>query len=84
LRPILMTTATTVLAMLPLVIGFGDGAETQASMATVVAFGLTLSTLVTLVLIPVVFTLLDDWMSSIKKRFKRTPASQETGTTASL
>ena len=71
LRPILMTTATTVLAMLPLVIGFGDGAETQASMATVVAFGLTLSTLVTLVLIPVVYTLLDGWMNGIKKRFKR-------------
>ncbi|MFD0695874.1 efflux RND transporter permease subunit [Paenibacillus sp. GCM10027628] len=85
LRPILMTTATTVLAMLPLVIGFGEGAETQASMATVVAFGLTFSTLVTLVLIPVVYTLFDGWSNIIKKRFKRTPAaSQEPGTTASL
>jgi HAE1 family hydrophobic/amphiphilic exporter-1 len=80
-----MTTATTVLAMLPLVIGFGDGAETQASMATVVAFGLTLSTLVTLVLIPVVYTLLDGWMNGIKKKFKRNPsAPQEPGTSVSL
>ncbi|UJF31316.1 efflux RND transporter permease subunit [Paenibacillus hexagrammi] len=84
LRPILMTTATTVLAMLPLVIGFGEGAETQASMATVVAFGLSLSTLVTLVLIPVVYTLLDGWMDGVKKRFKRKPAAiQDSGATAS-
>lgn len=83
LRPILMTTATTVLAMVPLVIGFGEGAETQASMATVVAFGLTLSTLVTLVLIPVVYTLLDSWKDGITKRFKRKPAiAQEQGTIA--
>jgi HAE1 family hydrophobic/amphiphilic exporter-1 len=85
LRPILMTTATTVLAMLPLVIGFGEGAETQASMATVVAFGLTFSTLVTLLLVPVVYTLFDGWMNGIKKRFKRTPAaSHESGSTALL
>jgi HAE1 family hydrophobic/amphiphilic exporter-1 len=85
LRPILMTTGTTVLAMLPLVIGFGEGAETQASMATVVAFGLTLSTMVTLVLVPVVFTLMDGFFTRIKRRFKRTPGTGEpTGTTVSL
>ncbi|MCZ8511106.1 efflux RND transporter permease subunit [Paenibacillus filicis] len=71
LRPILMTTATTVLAMMPLVIGFGEGAESQAPMATVVSFGLTLSTMVTLVLVPVVYTLLDGAMGSIKRRFKK-------------
>jgi HAE1 family hydrophobic/amphiphilic exporter-1 len=70
LRPILMTTGTTVLAMLPLVIGFGEGAETQASMATVVAFGLVLSTMITLVLVPVVFTLLDGAAGSLKRRFR--------------
>jgi len=57
LRPILMTTCTTVLAMLPLMLGRGEGAETQAPMATVVVFGLTVSTLVTLVLVPVVYTI---------------------------
>lgn len=71
LRPILMTTATTVLAMLPLVIGFGEGAESQAPMATVVAFGLTLSTMVTLVLVPVVYTLLDGAAHAIRRRFKK-------------
>ncbi|OXM86177.1 efflux RND transporter permease subunit [Paenibacillus rigui] len=71
LRPILMTTATTVLAMLPLVIGFGEGAEAQASMATVVAFGLTLSTMVTLLLVPVVYMLMDGLMDVLKSKWKR-------------
>ncbi|MCS7461685.1 efflux RND transporter permease subunit [Paenibacillus doosanensis] len=71
LRPILMTTATTVLAMLPLVIGFGEGAEAQASMATVVAFGLTLSTMVTLLLVPVVYTLMDGMMDFFRSKLKR-------------
>lgn len=73
LRPILMTTGTTVLAMLPLVIGFGEGAETQASMATVVAFGLILSTMITLVLVPVVYSLMDGAGRRLKRRFKRGP-----------
>ncbi|CAB3395508.1 efflux RND transporter permease subunit [Kyrpidia spormannii] len=71
LRPILMTTATTVLAMLPLVIGYGEGAEAQAPMATVVAFGLTFSTLVTLVLVPVVYTLFDDFGHWLRRRVGR-------------
>lgn len=71
LRPILMTTATTVLAMVPLVIGFGEGAEAQASMATVVAFGLTLSTVVTLVLVPVVYMLMDGMVYAIRAGRKR-------------
>lgn len=71
LRPILMTTATTVLAMLPLVIGFGEGAEAQASMATVVAFGLTLSTMVTLLLVPVVYMLMDGFVEIVKSKWKR-------------
>jgi HAE1 family hydrophobic/amphiphilic exporter-1 len=71
LRPILMTTATTVLAMVPLVIASGEGAEAQASMATVVAFGLTISTMVTLLLVPVVYTLLDGVMDFIRSKWKR-------------
>ncbi|TDF96793.1 efflux RND transporter permease subunit [Paenibacillus piri] len=71
LRPILMTTATTVLAMLPLVIGFGEGAEAQASMATVVAFGLTLSTMITLLLVPVVYTLMDGLKDRLQRYWKK-------------
>jgi HAE1 family hydrophobic/amphiphilic exporter-1 len=55
LRPILMTTLTTALGLLPLAIGLGAGAEIQASLARVVIGGLTASMLVTLVLIPVVY-----------------------------
>ena len=56
LRPILMTTTTTVLGLAPLALGIGTGAEIQASLARVVIGGLLASTLVTLVLIPVVYT----------------------------
>jgi HAE1 family hydrophobic/amphiphilic exporter-1 len=55
LRPIVMTTATTMLALLPLSFGIGDGGEIQAALARVVIGGLTASTLITLVLIPVVY-----------------------------
>jgi hydrophobic/amphiphilic exporter-1 (mainly G- bacteria), HAE1 family len=56
LRPILMTTGTTVLGLLPLAVGLGTGAEIQAPLARVVIGGLLASTLVTLVLIPVAYT----------------------------
>ncbi|MTI81153.1 MAG: efflux RND transporter permease subunit [Firmicutes bacterium] len=69
LRPILMTTLTTVLALMPLVFGKGDGAEGWAPMAVVVAFGLTISTLITLVLVPVVYTLFDDLGNKLKGIF---------------
>ena len=55
LRPILMTTTTTVLGLMPLAIGVGTGAEIQAALARVVIGGLLASTLITLVLIPAVY-----------------------------
>lgn len=59
LRPILMTTSTTVLGMLPLALGIGEGGELQTPLAVVVIGGLLTSTLVTLVLIPVGYLLLE-------------------------
>ncbi|UCD36847.1 MAG: efflux RND transporter permease subunit [Fidelibacterota bacterium] len=59
LRPILMTTLTTVLGLLPLAMGLGEGAEVRAPMAITVIGGLTISTLLTLVVIPVMYTVLD-------------------------
>jgi len=59
LRPILMTTSTTVLGLLPMALGFGEGAEVRAPMAVTVIGGLLVSTLLTLVVIPVVYSLLD-------------------------
>jgi len=57
LRPILMTTLTTVLALVPLALGIGEGADAQAPLARAVVGGLTGATLITLLLIPVVFSL---------------------------
>ena len=59
LRPILMTTLTTVLGLLPMAIGFGEGSELRTPMAITVIGGLLVSTLLTLVVIPVVYSLLD-------------------------
>jgi HAE1 family hydrophobic/amphiphilic exporter-1 len=57
LRPILMTTLTTILALLPLSLGIGEGADAQAPLARAVIGGLSASTLITLVLIPAVYLL---------------------------
>ncbi|QXM05634.1 efflux RND transporter permease subunit [Crassaminicella indica] len=69
-RPILMTTLTTVLGLMPLALGIGEGASTQAPMATVVVGGLLLSTVLTLAFIPVVYTVFDDILIKIKSKFK--------------
>jgi len=60
LRPILMTTLATICGMIPIAIGLGKGSETQAPMATAVIGGLITSTLLTLFVIPTVYTLFDD------------------------
>ncbi|MFZ7101395.1 MAG: efflux RND transporter permease subunit [Peptococcaceae bacterium] len=78
LRPILMTTLTTVLALAPSALGIGEGAETMAPMATSVVAGLIFSTLVTLVLIPVMYYIMDDWGRKITSKFTRT-VTGETG-----
>lgn len=59
LRPILMTTITTVLGLLPMALGIGEGGELQAPMARVIIGGLTASTLITLLFIPVVYFTLE-------------------------
>ncbi len=59
LRPIVMTSLTTILGLMPLAIGFGDGAEVRAPMAITVISGLLFATLLTLVLIPVLYSLFD-------------------------
>ena len=59
LRPIMMTTATTVLGLLPMALGLGDGAEIRTPMAITVIVGLITSTVLTLVIIPTVYSLVD-------------------------
>lgn len=68
LRPILMTTLTTVLAMIPLGLALGEGAEMQQPLAVTIIFGLTVSSIFTLLLIPVVYTYFDDLTKKIMKR----------------
>lgn len=60
LRPILMTTAATILGMLPLALGLGAGAELRAPMAVAIMGGLVTSTLLSLIVVPVLYDLLDD------------------------
>ena len=61
LRPILMTTLTTVLGMIPMAVGQGEGSEMWRSLGMVVAWGLSISTLVTLVIIPTVYASMSSW-----------------------
>jgi HAE1 family hydrophobic/amphiphilic exporter-1 len=61
LKPILMTSLTTILGLLPLALGLGESGETMAPMATVVIGGLATSTILTLVVVPVIYSLFDDW-----------------------
>ncbi len=60
LRPILMTTAATILGMAPIALGLGAGSELRSPMAIAIAGGLVTSTLLSLIVVPVVYTLLDD------------------------
>ncbi len=68
LRPVLMTTLTTILGLIPLAIGKGDGGMLNASLAVVVIGGLSFCTLLTLVIIPVVYSILDDIATWTKRK----------------
>jgi len=59
LRPIVMTTLTTVLGLLPMAFGFGEGAEIRTPMAITVIYGLLFASLLTLILLPVLYSLFD-------------------------
>ena len=68
LRPILMTSAATILGLVPMASGLGEGGELQAPLARVVIGGLVASTLVTLVLIPAVYTLFEEGIKGLRRR----------------
>ena len=69
LRPILMTTLAMIFGMLPLALGIGAGAEERAPMARAVVGGLITSTFLTLLVVPVVYTLLDDFAAWVRRRW---------------
>jgi hypothetical protein len=74
LRPILMTSLATVAAAVPLALGFGPGAETRAPLARSIIGGIVLSTLVTLVVVPIFYLLLDhfgNWLTGLTRRGRK-------------
>jgi HAE1 family hydrophobic/amphiphilic exporter-1 len=75
-RPIFMTTATTILGLVPMALGLGEGAELRAPLAVTVIFGLTVSTLLTLIVVPVLYTLFTPGGGSLF------PANEHAGKTA--
>ena len=92
LRPIVMTTATMVFGMLPLALGLGTGSEIRQSMAIVVIGALISSTLLTLLLVPVMYTYIDGlrvrfpllfaqlrWLSTLKGKLRHAPSHPAPG-----
>jgi len=71
LRPILMTTITTILGLTPMALGLGEGSELQVPMARVVIGGLLTSTLITLVFIPVVYATLEEATEKLARRRRK-------------
>ncbi|MDF2874840.1 MAG: mdtC [Sporomusa sp.] len=74
MRPIIMTTAAMIVGMIPLALGIGPGAEARAPMAHAIIGGLITSTILTLVVVPVVYTLFDDIQNgkfSVRKIFRK-------------
>jgi HAE1 family hydrophobic/amphiphilic exporter-1 len=68
LRPIMMTSFTTVLGLLPLALGLGEGSELQAPMAIAVMGGLTVCTFLTLFVIPVLYVIAAEWLERKKEQ----------------
>ena len=77
LRPILMTTLAMIFGMLPLALALGQGAEMRAPMARAVIGGLITSTLLTLLVVPVVYTVLDDIGGWVRRRWEGKKEAQE-------
>ncbi|HMF14728.1 MAG TPA: efflux RND transporter permease subunit, partial [Gemmataceae bacterium] len=80
LRPILMTSLATIAAAVPMALGFGPGAETRAPLARSIIGGIFLSTLVTLVIVPIFYCLFDrfgDWVRGLTRRTEDAPRCLE-------
>ena len=77
LRPILMTTLAMIFGMLPLALALGQGAEMRAPMARAVIGGLITSTLLTLLVVPVVYTVLDDLGGWVRRHWEGKKEAQE-------
>ncbi len=74
LRPILMTTFAMILGMLPMALSTAAGSETKSGMALVIIGGLTSSLIFTLVLVPVMYTIIENWKNKVNARFRKNRA----------
>jgi len=79
IRPIMMTALTTILGLVPMSLGLGEGAELSQSMGVVVIGGLSLSTVLTLVIVPVMYTIFDDMTEFFKRKIKKGRITEITG-----
>ena len=73
LRPILMTAISTIFGILPIALGLGAGAESRRPLGVAVVAGMTTSTLLTLIMVPVVYKLLDDLVGRLARRRGQNP-----------
>lgn len=76
LRPILMTSVSTIFTMIPVALAFGEGAEANQPMAVVVVFGLAASTVLTLVFVPVMYVIIDNLAVKSKRLFSRKKSTE--------
>jgi len=78
LRPIMMTALTTILGLIPLAFSVGEGSELQKRLEVVVIGGLTVSTILTLVVVPVIYYSIDNWGQKIRRLFSRKQPTEQT------
>ncbi len=78
LRPIMMTALTTILGLIPLAFSGGEGSELQKPLAVVVIGGLSASTILTLVVVPVIYYSFDNWGQKIRRLFSRKQPTEQT------
>jgi HAE1 family hydrophobic/amphiphilic exporter-1 len=84
LRPILMTTLAMIFGMVPLALGLAEGSEQRAPMGQAVIGGIITSSILTLVVVPVIYTLLDDFAVWVRHRYLPQSEQTSTGGTASM
>lgn len=77
MRPILMTTLTTSLALIPQLVSTAEGAETFKPMAATVIFGLLCSTIVSLLVIPIVYEIMESWPKKIRRKIMKNNPQEE-------
>lgn len=77
LKPILMTALTTILGLIPLLLSRAEGSEMQSSLSAVVVGGLSFSTILTLIVVPIIYYILDEKKAKFMKRFKRNENKEE-------